>query len=219
MDPMISGSVTPFYTFDPLQGEGTSELVDILEKTRTEGVDDFASLSTKYPEMASKLEAEGINVSAGRNEITWDDATILFIAIRATEGDGGPAEPFDRGVSTERLGRFPTEDGNSISYLRENLIPESPDDSGYQLLTQLDCGFRKEKRGHEHLSLGFGGLKLHGWLSKDDVTELRNYLQKSIWKVANDETFDGGVRDVVRHLVIILKTAEKRNLGVLMRAH
>ena len=69
------------------------------------------------------------------------------------------------------------------------------------------------------LSIGFGGLSLHGWLTTDEVTILRLYLQKSPWKVSKNETFDGGVRDVVRHLLIMLKTAEKRGMGILMRSH
>ena len=119
----------------------------------------------------------------------------------------------------DRLGRFRTNDGNAISYLRTNLIPESEDNLGSQLLTQLDVGLRKETRGHDKLSIGFGGMTLHGWLTTEDVVMLRSHLQKSTWKVSKNESFDGGVRDVVRHLLIILKTAEKRGLGILMRAH
>jgi hypothetical protein len=169
--------------------------------------------------VANKLESEGIVLSNGRTGIDLDDATILFIALRATQPDGSPAEPLDRGVSMDRIGRFPTNDGNAIAYLRDNLIPESDDNRGIQLLTQLDVGLRKETRGHDNLSIGFGGMTLHGWLTAEDVVMLRTHLQKSSWKVSKNESFDGGVRDVVRHLLIILKTAEKRGLGILMRAH
>ena len=119
----------------------------------------------------------------------------------------------------ERLGRFPTDDGNAIAYLREFLIPEEEGDRGSQLLTQLDSGFRNEVRGHDDLSEGFGGMILHGWLTETEVCALRTYLQQSAWKVSQNETFDGGIRDIVRHLLIILKTAEKRGVGILMRAH
>ena len=119
----------------------------------------------------------------------------------------------------ERLGRFPTSDGNAIAYLRENMIPEAEDDCASQLLAQLDAGLRAEIRGHDSLSDGFGGLSLHGWLTVADVGVLRSHLQKSAWKVSKSEPFDGGVRDVVRHLLILLKTAEKRGVGILMRSH
>ena len=202
-----------------MKGDSASELADILDSIREGGDDLLTNLSESNPEIASNLESQGVIVSSGRKSIEWDDATILFIALRETTDDGGPAEPLDRGISMERLGRFPSDDGNAIAYLREYLIPESDGDTGSTLLTQLDSGFRQESRGHDNLSVGFGGLKLHGWLTINDVANLRTYLQKSSWKVASDELLDGGVREIVRHLVIILKTAEKRGVGILMRAH
>lgn len=202
-----------------MQGDSASELADLLDSIREGGDDLLSNFSKSKPEIATNLESQGVIVSTGRSSIKWDDATILFIALRETADDGGPAEPLDRGISMERLGRFPTEDGNAIAYLREYLIPESDGDIGCTLLTQLDSGFRQETRGHDNLSLGFAGLKLHGWLAKSDVSNLRTYLQKSAWKVASDEPLDGGIREIVRHLVIILKTAEKRGVGILMRAH
>lgn len=219
MDPLNSGDITPFHTFDPLQGVAVQELVDILDLARAGVEDRFPTLAETHPLAAEKLAAEGADLSNGRTGIEWDDATILFIALRATESDGSPAEPLDRGVSMERLGRFPTRDGNAIAYLRTNLIPETEDNPGCQLLAQLDVGLRKEVLGHDNLSNGFGGLCLHGWLTLEDVGVLRSNLQKSSWKVSKDEMFDGGVRDVVRHLLIILKTAEKRGVGLLMRSH
>lgn len=219
MESLNSGEITPFHTFDPMQDLDAGELAEMLDSARKGEKDEILTLNTTHPSVAKRLEAEGIDLSNGRTGIDWDDATILFIALRATSSDGSPAEPLDRGVSMERLGRFPTNDGNAIAYLRANLIPESEDNPGSHLLTQLDAGLRKETRGHDDLSIGFGGLSLHGWLTVEDVAQLRSHLQKSVWKVSKNETFDGGVRDVVRHLIIILKTAEKRGVGILMRAH
>ena len=119
----------------------------------------------------------------------------------------------------ERIGRFPSKDGNAISYLRQYHLPEKDDSTLSELLEQLDVGLRAETHGDERLSEGFGGLILHGWLIPEQVRELRLLLQKSAWTVASDETFDGGVREIVRHLLILLKSAEKRNLGILMRSH
>jgi hypothetical protein len=213
------GTVTPFHTFDPLQGISIVALVEQLEEIRNGGVDQLARLSTNDLDLETKLLAEGVSLSEGWGGISWDDATLLFVAGRAIETDGGPAEPLERGISMERLGRFPTSNGNAIGYLREFLIPENDGDTGVQLLTQLDAGLRHEVRGHDELSIGFGGLILHGWLTSGEVPQLRNYLEKSIWKVAKSEPLDGGVREIVRHLLIILKSAEKRDVGILMRAH
>ena len=218
MEPLNSGDITPFHTFDPMQG-AAAELADMLDSVRNGEDDPFGTLSNTHPSTAKKLESEGVVLSNGRTGIEWDDATILFIALKATEENGSPAEPLDKGVSMDRLGRFPTNDGNAIGYLRAFLIPATEDEEGSQLLRQLDGGLRKETRGHDMLSIGFGGLSLHGWLTTDEVTILRLYLQKSAWKVSKNEEFDGGVRDVVRHLLIMLKTAEKRGMGILMRSH
>ena len=219
MEPLDTGGIAPFHTFDPMQGDFAAELSSILDTIRDGGDDRLADFSQSNPEVTADLESQGIIISSGRSSIEWDDATILFIALRETTDDGGPAEPLDRGISMERLGRFPSNDGNAIAYLRDNLIPESDGDIGCRLLAQLDSGFREETRGHDHLSIGFGGLKLYGWLTGAEVVSLRTYLQKSTWKVARDEPFDGGIREIVRHLLILLKTAEKRGVGMLMRAH
>ena len=202
-----------------MNGSSAAELAEMLESVRSDGVDKLIDLPTTHPETAKGLEVQGVSLNNGRHGVEWDDATFLFMALRSTESDGSPSEPLERGVSMERLGRFPTADGNAIAYLREHLIPEIEGDQGSQLLTQLDAGLRKETRGHDNLSIGFGGMILHGWLTTSEVVNLRTYLQQSAWKVARNEPFDGGIRDVVRHLLIILKTAEKRGVGVLMRAH
>ena len=62
-------------------------------------------------------------------------------------------------------------------------------------------------------------MTLHGWLTAQDVSNLRSYLEKSIWKVDKNEPLDGGVLEIVRHLLIVLKSAEKRGLGIMMRRH
>ena len=87
------------------------------------------------------------------------------------------------------------------------------------LLAQLDSGLRAESLGHDRLSIGFGGMILHGWLTAEDVVKMRSYLEQSLWKVNKNEPLDGGVREIVRHFLIVLKSAEKRNLGMLMRRH
>ena len=202
-----------------MQGLSALAFANLLDTARRGGEIDTEAFAKSYPDVVERLESQGIALSKGREAIEWDDATLLFLALRETADDGGPAEPLDRGISMERLGRFPTEDGNAISYLREFLIPEEEGDQGSQLLTQLDSGLREEVRGHDNLSVGFGGMRLHGWLTEVEVCELRTYLQQSAWKVSQRETFDGGVRDVVRHFLIILKTAERREVGILMRAH
>ena len=207
-------NITAFHTLDPMQGNGIEKFIEALESKTESKLDKFFKL---HPEILEKLENEGYDKGDETNQ--WDSATTLFVAYRAVQGDGAPAEPLDRGISMERIGRFPSKDGNAISYLRQYHLPEKDDSTLSELLEQLDVGLRAETRGDERLSEGFGGLILHGWLIAEQVRELRLLLQKSAWTVASDETFDGGVREIVRHLLILLKSAEKRNLGILMRSH
>ena len=211
-------AVSPFYSFDPLQGTEVVEFIGLVNDCH-KGIDQLGQIEEKCPVISAKLSEQGAIFSQGRQDVAWDDATLVFVALRGTQPDGSPSEPLERGISTERLGRFPTNEGNSIGYLRTHLIPESTNDGGMELLTQLDAGLREESLGHSNLSIGFGGMILHGWLTAQDVSNLRSYLEKSIWKVDKNEPLDGGVLEIVRHLLIVLKSAEKRNLGILMRRH
>jgi len=40
-----------------------------------------------------------------------------------------------------------------------------------------------------------------------------------MWSVSADEPLDGGVRDAIKHLISILKSAERRGVGVMQRSH
>ncbi len=197
-----------------MQGEGIEELIDALDPKKSAELSDFFNA---HPEILERLESEGFRQDDDKNQ--WDFATTIFVAYRAIQDDGSPAEPLDRGISMERIGRFPSPDGNAISYLRQFHLPEQGKESLSLLLDQLDVGLREDTRGHQDMSEGFGGLILHGWLTAEQVSELRLLLQKSAWAVTSDETFDGGVREIVRHLLILLKSAERRSVGILMRSH
>ena len=122
---LMFSSVTPFYTFDPLQGTEASLFLEMLNDCH-KGIDRLAQLDSECPMIATKLSEQGASFSQGRGDVSWDDATIVFVALRATEADGAPSEPLERGISIERLGRFPMNEGNSIAYLRAHLILKNP---------------------------------------------------------------------------------------------
>ena len=147
MELIDSTAVSPFYTFDPLQGTEVSEFIELLNDCYN-GVDQLDQIADMCPNISAKLSHQGAVFSKGRQDVPWDDATLVFVALRGTQPDGSPSEPLERGISTERLGRFPTHEGNSIGYLRTHFIPESPNDEGMKLLTQLDAGLREESLGH-----------------------------------------------------------------------
>jgi hypothetical protein len=44
-------------------------------------------------------------------------------------------------------------------------------------------------------------------------------MQSGKWAIKSNETIDGGVRDSLRHLQSLLKAANRRKCGILMRRH
>jgi len=158
-----------------------------------------------------------LELEEGKNPI-MDPAMMLFLCSVDWKGDGGMPEPLDRGVSRERIGRFPIEGGNAIEYLLNHTI-EKREDGLHELLAKLTLGLDEEFLGEGGFSSGMGGLELCGWLDSRDVTNLRRAIQKGKWAVDPSEPIDGGVADAFRHLTIILRGAEKRKCGILMRRH
>ena len=53
----------------------------------------------------------------------------------------------------------------------------------------------------------------------NEVHQLRKYFTGRVWSVSADEPLDGGVRDAIKHLVLILKSAERSGVGVMLRSH
>lgn len=201
-------SPSPFHTFEPLQHDPL-DLIPSIQCSQGGDHSDIKSLEG-VPSSIIELE-EGENPPI-------DPAMMLFLCSVAWKEDGGIPEPLDRGVSRDRIGRFPIEGGNAIEYLLNHTI-EKTDDGLHDLLAKLTLGLDEEFLGEGGFSSGKGGLELCGWLDKKDVINLRRAIQKGKWAVDPSEPIDGGVADAFRHLTIILRGAEKRRCGILMRKH
>ncbi len=225
MDPHWTGAylnASPFYTFDPYEGNLASSLVHALEKSSKGDDTELVDFINKNPEVGERLSKEGIVSFSKREDIKWDDATIMFVLLTPEGEKGEPLQrPFDKGVSRERLGRFPWKEDNVIEYLIQFLItPE--DETGIRLsesLKQLCRYFGNDNQGHERYCKGVGGLKLLGYLSADDALQLAEDLRKTKWRISASEPFDGGVAQIVKHLQTVLRAAKNRDLGILMREH
>ena len=74
----------------------------------------------------------------------------------------------------------------------------------------LEAGISRER---------FGRLEMRGWLTLEEVTELRKALTSKCWMPSADEPLDGGCQDAAKHLVALLRAAEKRYCGVVFRVH
>ena len=201
-------SPSPFHTFEPLQHDP----LDLIPPIQCSQGGDHSEIKSLEGVPSSIIELE-----EGENP-PIDPAMMLFLCSVAGKEDGGIPEPLDRGVSRDRIGRFPIEGGNAIEYLLNHTI-EKTDDGLHDLLAKLTLGLDEEFLGEGGFSSGKGGLELCGWLDKKDVINLRRAIQKGKWAVDPSEPIDGVVDDAFRHLTIILRGAEKRRCGILMRTH
>jgi hypothetical protein len=148
-----------------------------------------------------------------------DKATMLFISILDWQDDGGAPQALDGGHSRERLGRFPSNDGNAVEYLLEFTGGGKGVSELHSLLAKLGRGLNEEILGHSGFREGSGGIELLGWLDSDNVNELRKEIERGGWLVKSDEPLDGGVQDAFRHLLVYLRSARRRKCGILMRRH
>ena len=62
-------------------------------------------------------------------------------------------------------------------------------------------------------------MDIRGYLSAEEVRILRLGLAGRGWSVTADEPLDGGMRDASKHLIAVLRAAERRDVGVFLRAH
>ena len=214
---MVS-STPSFHTFTPIRNGLAPALVEALESADAGDDSAFKDLLDGDPHLAADLESQDADTSAGRAGIDWDDATLMLTALMARE-ESGRAIHIGGDLSRNRLGRFPWGDANPLSYLLEWCT--SPVEDGEildDLLLALSGRFSSALLGHERYEQSAVG-RLHGWLECDELTEMVQLLTNGRFVVRADEPHDGGVSDIVRHLVTISRAALRHDCGVLLRSH
>ena len=216
-----SHNPSAFYTFDPIDQTRFELVLKSLEELRLGRDEIWKKMLITNHEIGRILQQEGFESVSERKEIPWDDVTILWLFSSTINSEGMIGEPLDKGKGREQIGRFQFYDGSAINYLLHFLIEESDvkEPRIISHLKKLHCRLTSEYIGHDEYSKGFGGLTLRGYLNQDEVQNLINYLQKDHWSVSANETLDGGVRDIVKHLMRILRTAAHRRVGILQREH
>ncbi len=198
-----------FFTFDPIRNDPLI-LIDAI----------LSSVGGDHTEIKAivKHSVEIKNLVEGR-EPPYDHSTLLFLgAMDWEEGESLP-EPLDNGIARDRIGRFPSDSGNAIEYILEFTRENEEEISFHELLIKLTNGLSPENLGEEGFNTGFAGMELLGWLNNEDIKLLLRTMQSGKWSIKSNETIDGGVRDSLRHLQTILKAANRRGCGILMRRH
>ena len=199
----------PFHTFDPMRGDPLN-LITAIKSSMSGDHEDLIGLVGSIPGLPALIEGVGSPV---------DPATMLMLSLMEWQEGGRAPRPLDSGHSRERLGRFPSEDGNAIEYLFAH-TKEGDDSRGlHRLLEKLGRGLCEASLGEPGFSNGAGGIELLGWIGVGEVLELKKEVERGAWSVASEEPHDGGVQDVFRHLLVILRSAERRGCGLLMRRH
>ena len=222
----FNGSTTPFITLDACDGHRAEKVLNALEAASKGDESQWSLLVKDDTLLRERLIEQGINDPEMRNSIQWDDATILFISSVELSREGRPM-PIGDGKLREKIGRFPWGDGSPLNYMHEFIRPNNrrgaSDSESYETIVSLletltqRCGPSNVE--HDRYHNGHGGLNIRGFLSNDDVRKLRLALSGRSWSVTADEAIDGGMRDVSRNLIALLRAAERRDVGILLRMH
>ncbi len=223
----LDGATSPFITLDACDGDLVGFLFPALEASYAGDSKPWADVLKAHPRVEKRLLEQGIEHPTDRSSIAWDDPTLLFTSTVALTSEGR-AVPLGDGKARERIGRFPHGDGSPISYMIEFMRPNNRGAAITQrmgleeilaLLGQLNSGLSDQHVGHHRYNEGKAGLDIRGYLTADQVASLRLGLAGRGWSVTADEPIDGGMRDASKNLIAVLRAAERRSLGVLLRSH
>jgi len=227
MDSGVAHSTSPFHTLDAFDGTRLATMMDVMDEIAAGDVEAWSAFLHQQPTLVKRLQEQGLTTPEEYSTIAWDDAMVLFTSCVEVTSEGRPL-PLGDALTRERFGRFPSQDGSPLNYflefIRPNLsVTENDGQSIYDTIIasirQLTLGCTEAYRGHDRYVNGFGGMRIHGYLSFDQVQELRRNLASRAYTVSQDEPIDGGLADVAKHLTSLLKAAERRRVGIVYRSH
>ena len=220
-----SGTTTAFYTLHSCDGEIALQIAEVLSLGDNEKCQSWIKLIQENPSLEQRLTDQGISQPSNLNSISWDDSMILFLCSINVDEDGKPMG-IGESLKREKFGRFPFDDGSLTNYLIEFIRPNvrvSNSNEVFEkilkLLRKLSSFNKKGDYTNPRFNGGMGGMNILGFLSLEEVIEIRRLLSGRNWSVASDEPLDGGVRDAIKHLLAMLRAAERIDSGVMHRAH
>ena len=217
-----NANTTAFYTLDGCHASLVSDVFHALLSWNQNSHGGWSDV-IEHPRIQERLKSQGIVQFESRDDIQWDDPTLLFTLTRMLDADSIPIM-LGEDKNRERFGRFPHSSGSALQYIRENVRQVGPQSNEMyeDLLTHLDYLLTRcdaQHVGNESFMAGKAGLNIMGFLSGEEVKILRSSLLGGGWTVARDEPIDGGVRDAIRHLSPLLLAAERNNAGLIHRKH
>ena len=220
-----SGATTAFYTLHSCDGEIAMQISEVLLLDNDAKNTAWFNLIEANPSLRERLIEQGMSDPTNIDSISWDDAMILFLCAINHDEEGNPMGIGER-LKREKFGRFPFSDGSLTNYLIEFLRPNvrmnnsrEVFDRIIELLRKLSSFKQTNDYSTPRFNGGMGGMNILGFLDLSEVIELRRLLSGRNWSVASDEPLDGGVRDAIKHLLAMLRAAERIDSGVIHRAH
>lgn len=201
-------NTSPFHTFDPII-RNPEELIPAILLSKEGNHRKFLDLVGENLGMPELIEGIGPSL---------DSATILLVSLIEWQKGDRAAKPLDSGISRDRIGRFPASNGNALEYLLK-YTKEEEGSSFHNLLKLLSRRFDDYYGDYPEISSGLAGIDLLGWLNYNEILELKKQIENGLWSTDSGESLDGGVLDCTRHLLVILRSAIRRNCGILMRRH
>jgi len=220
-----SGTTTAFYTLHSCDGEIALQISEILSLGGKDKSDSWTKLIRENPSLEQRLVDQGIEQPLDLDSITWDDSMILFLCSISVDDEGKPMG-IGESLKREKFGRFPFNDGSLTNYLIQFLRPNVRVSNSNEMFERILTLLRKlssfNHNGdytHPRFNGGMGGMNILGFLSLEEVIEIRRLLSGRNWSVASDEPLDGGVRDAIKHLLAMLRAAERIDSGIMHRAH
>tara|TARA_Y100000739_G_C20569748_1_gene447137 strand:- start:444 stop:1028 length:585 start_codon:yes stop_codon:yes gene_type:complete len=148
------------------------------------------------------------------NDREIDPANLFFVLMIDQDSEGKLRRPLDdKGVNREAFGRIPGE-YSPIQYICEFIIPNQGNNRLTLLLNSLSNRFENHP-----CEMGKGGTIIRGAISGGEAIELKNNLLSKEWKIDQKEPIDGGVAEIIRLLLLLLRKAESRKCGVMLREH
>ena len=204
-------STTPFMTIDPMVSNRLESVYSALQDG------DWKSLILNDEELKERLQSQEVENPEDRSSIKWDDANIFFLSCVALSPIGQPL-PLEAGISKERFGRFPFGNGSALSYLRDWIRDSKRNPDSLEILADLLEKLDSRMSGTS-MERGIGRLDMRGWLTLNETIELRKALTSKCWMPAASEPLDGGCQDAAKHLLALIRAAEKRRCGILLRVH
>ena len=221
----VGGTTSAFYTLHSCDADIALDVSNILQQNGEAKNESWKALLADNPTLKQRLIEQGMSNSCSIEEITWDDSMLLFLCSINIDEEGKPLA-IGESLRREKFGRFPFGNGSLIGYLIEFLRPNSQIKGANQMFTRIIELLKKlssfnilDDYSEARYSGGKGGMNILGFLSLEEVTEIRKLLSGRNWSVASDEPLDGGVRDAIKHFLAMLKAAERIDSGIMHREH